>query len=319
LGPILFLCYINDFWRATTLFSVLFADDTTCLAKGKNLQNLTQYVNIELKKIANWFLANKMAVNAGKTKYMIFRTQGKRIDPNECNVVFNSNELGKEEDPALISPIERVYNEGATTNFKLLGVLFDEYLAVDQHISHLCNKISKSLYCINRVKNFINKDALTLLYYAMVHSHLVYCINVYGCSTKTNLNKLVLKQKEAIRIISNAGFREHTEPLFKKLKILPFEQLCKYSVLKFMHNFSNRKLPFSFADTWIWNRDRNIDRPLRNADDLYIPAHNFATLKRMQLFNFPKLWNDHPISKNNPSLHSFLKTIKFEMLSALTD
>jgi hypothetical protein len=29
LGPILFLCYINDFWTITTLFSVLFADDTT--------------------------------------------------------------------------------------------------------------------------------------------------------------------------------------------------------------------------------------------------------------------------------------------------
>ncbi len=27
LGPILFLCYINDFYAATSLFSVLFADD----------------------------------------------------------------------------------------------------------------------------------------------------------------------------------------------------------------------------------------------------------------------------------------------------
>jgi hypothetical protein len=34
LGPILFLCYINDFWKATSLFSVLFADDITYLAKG---------------------------------------------------------------------------------------------------------------------------------------------------------------------------------------------------------------------------------------------------------------------------------------------
>ena len=41
LGPILFLCYINDFWLATSLFTVLFADDTTGLGKGKNLKDLT--------------------------------------------------------------------------------------------------------------------------------------------------------------------------------------------------------------------------------------------------------------------------------------
>jgi len=48
LGPILFLCYVNDFWKCTTLFSVLFADDTTCLAKGKNVGELITYVNDEL-------------------------------------------------------------------------------------------------------------------------------------------------------------------------------------------------------------------------------------------------------------------------------
>jgi hypothetical protein len=41
LGPILFLCYINHFYSATTLFSVLFADDTICLGNGKNLNELT--------------------------------------------------------------------------------------------------------------------------------------------------------------------------------------------------------------------------------------------------------------------------------------
>ncbi|MFN9897608.1 MAG: hypothetical protein ACK55Z_02175, partial [bacterium] len=54
LGPILFLCYINDFWSASTLFSLLFADDTTGLAKGKVLSELTDYVNTELQKIALW-------------------------------------------------------------------------------------------------------------------------------------------------------------------------------------------------------------------------------------------------------------------------
>jgi ribonuclease P/MRP protein subunit RPP40 len=66
LGPILFLCYINDFYAATTLFSVLFADDTTGLGKGKNLRDLTTYMNSELQKIANWFRSNKMAINTTK-------------------------------------------------------------------------------------------------------------------------------------------------------------------------------------------------------------------------------------------------------------
>ncbi len=52
----------------TYLFSVLFADDTTGLAKGANLQNVISFVNLELQKIANWFRSNKMQLNASKTK-----------------------------------------------------------------------------------------------------------------------------------------------------------------------------------------------------------------------------------------------------------
>jgi hypothetical protein len=129
LGPILFLCYINDFYNATTLFSVLFADDTTCLSKGKNLQELLRYVTDELQKIAVWFRSNKMAVNTSKTKFIVFRTHGKKINANECVLSFNNNEPGHPEDPALISNIDRIHNEGIEKNFKLLGVLFDEYLS----------------------------------------------------------------------------------------------------------------------------------------------------------------------------------------------
>ncbi len=119
LWPILFLCYINDFWLATTLFSVLFADDTTGLGKGKNLGELTAYVNTELQKISNWFRANKMAVNVAKTKFIIFRTRGKLINPHDCCLVFNNNEIGKPDDPSMIHEIERIHNDGPTKSFKL--------------------------------------------------------------------------------------------------------------------------------------------------------------------------------------------------------
>lgn len=84
---------------------------TTCLAKGKVLSELVQYVNSEMQKIANWYRANKMAVNTSKNKFMIFRTQGKPIHAPDCNIMYNSNEIGKPVDQSLISPIERIHNE----------------------------------------------------------------------------------------------------------------------------------------------------------------------------------------------------------------
>jgi hypothetical protein len=319
LGPILFLCYINDFYSATTLFSVLFADDTICLGNGKKLDELTSYVNCELKKIANWFRSNKMAVNTSKTKFIVFRTRGKRIDPRDCNLLFNTNEIGKIEDPNLIYEIKRIHNDGDEKNYKALGILLDEYLSFDDHISYLCAKISKSLYCINRIKNFVTKKSLKMLYDAMIHSHIVYCINVYGCANQTSLQKLKVKQKEAIRIISNVGYREHTNPLFKQLKILPIDKLIKFSNLKFMHNFAHGRLPLSFAEMWITNRARNPNLELRNADDYYVPAHKFVSIKRFPYFQFPKIWNEANNPKRNPNKCAYLRSVKTVLLNEIAN
>jgi hypothetical protein len=79
----------------------------------------------------------------------------------------------------------------------------------------------------------------------------------------------VLRRDMIIYIISRAGYRDHTNPLFKQTGILPLDNLIKYSNLKFMHKFTHNKLPFSFSETWITNRVRNPNLELRNVDDLY--------------------------------------------------
>jgi len=211
-----------------------------------------------------------MALNTGKTKFMIFRTRGKPINEIDCHLVYNSTEIGYETDPLLVSPIERVHNNGAEKSFKLLGVYFDEYLSFDAHVNHLCMKLSKSLYCLNKVKNFISKDALKKLYFALIHSSMTYCINVYGSANKTTLQPLILKQKKAIRIIAGANYRDHTRPIFSSFEILPLESLIHYYRMKFMHNYHYKKLPFSFSETWICNHERIPDRALRNANDYFM-------------------------------------------------
>jgi len=275
-------------------------------------------VNTELQKIANWFRSNKMAVNTGKTKFMIFRTHGKQVNHGDCGVVNNSTEIGHPDDPNMIMEIGRIHNNGEEKSFKLLGVHFDEYLSFDHHIKHICSKISKSLYCINKIKDFVDLESLKKLYFAMIHSHIAYCINIYGSANPTTLSKLIIKQKQAIRTISLSGYRDHTAPLFKKLKILPINKLIIFYNTKFMHNYVNNKLPLSFSETWIFNRDRNLNIALRNADDMYVPPHRIELVKSLPLCNFPEAWNSAPPFKTNPSLKQFIIEFKKFLLDSLS-
>jgi len=75
----LFLCYINDLHSITDLFTLMFTDDTFSVKSDKDLNRLIDTVKTEVNNMAVWFRANKLAVNKGKTKYMIFRTRGKQL------------------------------------------------------------------------------------------------------------------------------------------------------------------------------------------------------------------------------------------------
>ena len=162
LGPILFLCYINDLPQATNLLSRLFADDTACTASHSNLETLINQTNTEIQKIANWFRANRMAVNISKTKFIIFHGRGKRVNMNNLQIVYNNNEICKPEDPSLITPLERVFDghpNKESRSYKLLGVHFDECLTFKTHINIVSNKINQSIYCINHANPFLTKKA----------------------------------------------------------------------------------------------------------------------------------------------------------------
>ena len=295
LGPILFLCYINDIFHATELATYLFADDTTRLAEHKNLNELITFINTELHKLANWFKSNKMAVNISKTKYIIFRTKGKKIDNTCGKIVFNNNEIGMKNDPNLITELERVFIDNPDAEgryFKLLGVYLDEFLSFDKHIDYICAKMSRSIYCIKRSVNKLSFKSLKSLYHALVHPHLLYCINIMACSATKNINRITKLQKKAIRIITKSKNDEHTAPLFVSTKILPFDKLILQRKLLFMHSIHNNYAPKSFSDIFIKNNTREIVYELRNSDAYKVPAAQIELFKKFPIYSFPVAWNE---------------------------
>jgi hypothetical protein len=314
LGPILFLCYINDLPECTELLALLFADDTAGLTAGPNLNTVLKKANTELKKIATWFRANKMAVNVSKTKFIVFKPKGMKAEINDENwIYYDNNEIGSPVDASKVFKLDRVSLSNATPadrHYKLLGVYLDEHLSFDYHISTICNKIAKSNYIISKAKNLLPLSSLKTLYYALVHPHLLYCLPIYACTSQKNLTKLQKAQKKAIRIITRSNYNAHTAPLFNNLRIMPFDNLVKYSQSLLMHSIVHKYSPQALHDTWIFNFERNPDVHLRNGDDLYIPLARSEQSSKLPIFALPRLWNELPPFKLTPELSIFRPLLK---------
>ena len=112
LGPLLFLLYINDLPECLDKTSpYLYADDTQILSSANDIEELTENLNKDLKKLSEWLDRNKLQHHPTKTKLM-FTGSKHNIDSLNCNT------------PVLINnqPIIRVLS------FKCLGVKLDENL-----------------------------------------------------------------------------------------------------------------------------------------------------------------------------------------------
>jgi hypothetical protein len=60
----------------------------------------------------------------------------------------------------------------------------------------------------------LTDKALKALYYSLIHSHLLYCIQIWSSASPSTYSDLVKKQKYAICLIHNAAYNSHTENLF---------------------------------------------------------------------------------------------------------
>jgi Reverse transcriptase (RNA-dependent DNA polymerase) len=293
LGPILFLCFINDIFTCTNLALFLFADDSNALAQNPNLSELIDFVNAELQKLAVWFRANRLSVNAEKTKFMIFRTKNRVVNMQGKDIYLNFNDIGTRELPHLKFKLARVFNEAppGQQTYKMLGVIFDEFLTFNQHLTYMQSKISKSLFLLRRSKNVLPKKALKLLYFSLIHCHLTYCPLIYSICSKTQIKKLSILQKKAVRIISGLGYNDHTAPYFLSNDIMPLELIIKNSTLLFMHSVKYRYCPKSFYDVFVLNND-DIGYELRYYNEFILPRARIELFKRIPLYYLPFEWNN---------------------------
>ena len=156
LSPILFLIYINDLPLVTDMLTLLFADDSNFIIHGNSLEEIVPKVNLEMKKICDWFRKNELNIHPEKTKFMIFNKKENSINWDDIIINLNFNN-GGENDQNLIKKLGYINSESNIPAVKFLGIYIDNKLNFEYHIKYIQKKISNSLFVINRVKKLLNE------------------------------------------------------------------------------------------------------------------------------------------------------------------
>ena len=277
LGPLLFLLYINDLPSSTKLKSIIFADDTNLLISGNDLAELVSTLNEELKSVSDFFKANQLKLNAKKTKIVCFRKKAPPAALEDQAVLLDGEQLRFEE--------EAVF----------LGITLDSNLTWEKHCINVANKISRNNSLINRVKNLLPPSSLKLLYNSFIQPHIQYGQAVWGGCSNQNKQRIITIQKRAIRTVSKALHKAHTEPRMKKMQLLNFDDLYKQQCVLLCYDCTMKRAPQQISSSLITEQTTHTTRSQTN-NPLNMKIPTFKSRAGCQSFRAkgPTIWNVLP-------------------------
>ena len=266
-------------------FPILYADDTTLCFRNKNFQSAVAECNSELKKFQEWCNANKLTINLNKTCYMVI-----------CNRTIPNMEYGVKMNNISIK---------CTESHQFLGIIIDNKLKFNLHISYIAKKISKSIGIMFKLSNYLPSSTLLNIYNALVNSHLMYCNMIWGGTNETHLNPLVVLQKKCLRIVNKTSYLSHTHPLFISSNVLKIKEIHKYCQICYIHkNFDHFS---ALAPSHRY--------PTRNRS-LVPKFQRLALCQRSIYFSGVKNWNDLPLDIKNQETKRFKNNVKKNILDS---
>jgi len=301
LGPLLFTIYINDMHKAFNECLVHhFADDTNLLFTDKDPLKLQRIVNKALAKLVEWLRANRLSLNVDKTEFIIFRPPRRTCD----RIILRLDGKNIFESPKI----------------KYLGLLMDSRLSWKFHIHELTKKLSRAIGLLYKIRSYSPEPILLSLYYAIFHSHLTYGLPVWGFADQKLLDRIVLLQKKALRIITYADFRAHTKPIMKETKILSLVDQRHHMVSALMWDLDHNTLPPTLSSYFNKHGDlhnqntRLAHRGKFKVNKTNTVKHGGKSFQVQGSVTLNKL-KDLAIYKNAKSKESFLSNLKTSLLS----
>ena len=254
-----------------------------------------------MANISQWLAANKLSLNVGKSKLLIFSNQKSTSKGSKTN---KNDETETDHFKLLMNG--EILKEVKFA--KYLGVLIDNKLKWTNQIDAINLKLSKGNGLLAKVRHYVPSSVLRSLYFSFINPHIDYNLLNWSMAASTNLKSIENNVKKAVRIISFEDRYSPSTPLFKKLNILPFIFSVKSKLAKFMWKFFNDNLPTTLSENFRTNSRTFISHY----------ESRLSSLEKFVVFEGPKIWNEIPDSiKRKPSLKTFSKNLTIHYIDSL--
>ena len=275
LGPLFFLCYINDITSVCKNSHILlYADDTVMYKSISDSHRLLDMNNFQqdVNRLIKWCQLNRLSINIKKTK-LVFHPHKE----NNMNNVNSDIMMGG-------IPVDYV------SSYLYLGVDIDNMLTFKKHFVNTFKNVSHKLFILRKTRHMINIKAALDITKTMLCSVIDYGNIFLSSCTISNLNDLQVIQNHAIRCVYN----------IKNPIDFHINELHIKSNIKFINTRRKKQIL-----TCYW---RNIEKgvikianPVREtrsnvAPSIYLPVPKTEMFKKSVYYYGATLWNALPFS-----------------------
>ena len=174
------------------------------------------------------------------------------------------------------------------TSVKYLGVYLDEKMTWSNHIQQLSLQLAKTSGIFYRLREYVTRKTLCMLYYSLVYSRVQHGISIWETTTKSRLYEINVRLNNIVRTISWKNKFTHVTDLYKELQFLKQNEIYELELAKFMYQLHHHQLPdiyfdqFTKIEKFTLTIPDNAKRHYTFYLELLSPLENFKLLSGVQ-------------------------------------
>lgn len=294
LGPLLYLCYVNDMSTAISenCKLLLYADDSVLMVSDKNPDLISNELGQNVNSCFNWLVDNRLSLHFGKTECILFGPKNKLKNVNNFVINCGNN---------VIKP---------SNNVKYLGVTLDNDLSGKSIAESVVSKSTARLKFLYRQANYLNVKTKRTLCNSLVLCNLEYASAAwYTGLTKSLKKKLQIIQNKSVRYIYKLDSRAHVG--FNELQQLGWLNVNYRQMqlrLNLMYNIYNNSAPAYLCNNF--TPLNNVHNHNTRLNGFYLPNIK-GEMSKTFCIQGVKDWNDLPrYIQSSPSAYVYKKYVK---------